>query len=113
MYRKSLLMEQAHLAAKEIYELSLQFPQRYQFSIGDQLRRAVLSIPLNITEGNARRFPKEKKQFLNIAFGSLKETKYLLFFSREMGIVTEKDYLHLFAIIDSLAKLLYGIVYAV
>ena len=111
MERKSELMERAHLTAKEIYKISLNFPQKYQFSIGEQLRRAVLSIPLNITEGNARISSKEKRQFLNIAFGSVKEVKYLIFFCKEVDLLNENDYRRLFAIIDNLAKLLYGVLH--
>lgn len=80
MKRKNVLMEKVHLVAKEIFLITLKFPQIYQFSLGEQLRRAVISTPLNITEGNARISDKEKKQFFNVAYSSLKEVKYLLYF---------------------------------
>lgn len=54
-------MKKTHEIAKSIYLLTLIFPQRYQFSLGEQLRRSILSVPLNITEGNARLSDKEKK----------------------------------------------------
>jgi len=67
MKRKSILMEKVHKITKEIFLITLKFSQIYQFSIGEQLRRSLLSIPLNITEGNARESEKEKKQFFNFA----------------------------------------------
>lgn len=90
MKRKSILMEKTHQVAKKIFILTINFSQIYQFSIGEQLRRAILSIPLNITEGNARNSNKEKKQFFNIAYSSLKEVKYLLYFCLEIKLINEK-----------------------
>ncbi|MEI8346777.1 MAG: four helix bundle protein [Pseudomonadota bacterium] len=44
----------------------------------DQLLRASSSVALNLSEGNARRTEKEKRQFFHIAFGSLRETQTIL-----------------------------------
>jgi len=107
--RKSILVVNSHQLAKEIYLLTLTFPQKHQFSIGEQLRRAVLSIPLNITEGNARIYDKEKRQFLSIAFSSLKEVKYLLYFCNEINLIDKKKYEDLILKLDTLAKLLFGL----
>ena len=92
MKRKSILMEKVHNITKKIFLLTLNFPQIYQFSLGEQLRRAVLSISLNITEGNARNSNKEKKQFFNIAFSSLKEVKYLLYLITDINLISKKEY---------------------
>lgn len=110
MKRKSILMEKTHQVAKKIFILTINFSQIYQFSIGEQLRRAILSIPLNITEGNARNSNKEKKQFFNIAYSSLKEVKYLLYFCLEIKLINEKDYKEIFYQLDEVAKLLYGLI---
>ncbi|MCX7955518.1 MAG: four helix bundle protein [Patescibacteria group bacterium] len=110
MKRKSVLMEKIHLICKKVYLLTLRFNQIYQFSIGEQLRRAVLSIPLNITEGNARTSNKEKKQFFNIAYSSLKEVKYLLYFCLEINLIDKKDYEEIFFEFDEIGKLLYGLI---
>lgn len=103
------LSERARPIAKEIYELTLKFPQVHQFSIGEQLRRASLSIALNITESGARKNYGEKKQLLNIAFGSLKETKFLLEFSRDIKIISAPE--RLCSQLEELAKILYVIIY--
>jgi len=108
---KSLLFDLADDLAKKAYKISLDFSYKHQSSIGDQLRRAVLSVVLNIVEGGARKTVKEKRQFLNIAFSSLKEVKYLIYFCREMKMIEEKDFSIIIEKINYLAKLLYGFLY--
>jgi|YNPBryunderm2012_1023409.scaffolds.fasta_scaffold32483_2 four helix bundle protein len=110
MKRKSVLMEKVHDVVKEIFLITLKFPQIYQFSIGEQLRRSTLSIPLNITEGNARESEKEKKQFLNFAYSSLKEAKYLLYFSKDIDLISEEVYQDIFKKIDEIGRLIYGLI---
>lgn len=48
-------------------------PKQYQYSFGDQLRRAGLSVPNNIAEGSGRKGGKESKNFFNISKGSVYE----------------------------------------
>jgi four helix bundle protein len=79
MVYSNLLFDLSNTSAIKIFKKTLTFPQKYQYSVGDQLRRASLSVVLNIVEGGARISPNEKRQFMNISYGSLKETKYLLY----------------------------------
>ena len=109
--KKNLLFEKADRIAKLIYKLSLNFPQIYQFSLGEQIRRSSLSIILNIVEGEARISNKEKKQFLNISFSSLKETKYLIYFCFDLGLISKEKFEDLIIKINELAKILYGLLY--
>lgn len=50
--------------ANQVMALSEGIPQKYRFSLGEQLRRAALSVPTNIAEGTGRQDDKEKKTFL-------------------------------------------------
>lgn len=63
-----------------IYALSKSFPDDEKFGLTNQIRRASVSIPSNISEGAARKSDKEFIQFLYIALGSLSEleTQYLI-----------------------------------
>ncbi|MBJ7883108.1 four helix bundle protein [Gelidibacter salicanalis] len=63
-----------------VYRLSSQFPSDEKFGLTNQIRRAVVSIPANISEGAGRKGDKELIQFLHIALGSLAEleTHYLI-----------------------------------
>jgi len=111
MELRSKLMDKAHEASKAVYLFTLNLPQKYQFSLGEQLRRSILSVPLNITEGNARLTDKEKRQFLNIAFGSLKEAKYTLFFCKDIGLIECNEYNTLYMRLDELSRILYSIIH--
>lgn len=63
-----------------VYRLTSQFPSDEKFGLTNQIRRAVVSIPANISEGAGRKSDKELIQFLHIALGSLAEldTHYLI-----------------------------------
>ena len=115
MEKKNLLFQLADKISKEGFKISLLLENKFQYSISDQLRRSSLSIVLNIVEGGARTSTKEKRQFLNIAFGSLKETKYLLYFIKELSLIDDKEIFklieNLLVDINHLAKLLYGLLY--
>jgi four helix bundle protein len=64
-----------------VYDVSEHFPKNEVFGVTSQLRRASLSIILNYIEGYARKRKNVYKHFLEISYGSLKDTKYLLYFS--------------------------------
>jgi len=58
---------------KDIYKLTENLSRNYQFSLGDQLRRASLSIVNNIAEGSGKIYKKEKAQFYRISLNSARE----------------------------------------
>lgn len=63
---------------KQIYVFTVSLPSDEKFNISSQLKRAVISVPLNIAEGAARQSDKEFRQFLHVALGSLSEVNTLL-----------------------------------
>ena len=56
-----------------VYDLLKSFPSFERFSMCDQIRRSILSVPSNIAEGSGRSSLKEKVHFIEIAYGSLME----------------------------------------
>ena len=106
-YKNLIVFHKADELAAEIYETTQSFPKTEAYGITSQLRRAALSIPVNIVEGYARKGKKELKHFLNISLGSLAETEYLLSFSVKLGYIrNEPD--HLYKLIDETGKTLWG-----
>ena len=61
--------------------MARQFPHHEQYGLSSQLRRAALSVPLNVLEGYSRQSVKSQANFLRIAYGSLKESIYLIEFA--------------------------------
>lgn len=59
--------------AEEVYELIRKLPVEEKFSLADQMRRAAISVPSNIAEGQGRQSDKEFVHFLHIARGSIAE----------------------------------------
>lgn len=78
--------------ADEMFTLADKLPQKYQFSIGEQLRRASLSVPTNIAEGSGRDSIKEKKYFYRIAKGSIYEVVSLLVIIGKRQLLSRDSY---------------------
>ena len=73
------------------YQLLKKFPKEEQFALCDQLRRAVISVPSNIAEGNGRMAIKEQIHFLEIAYGSLTEVTCQLDIAQSLGYITDTE----------------------
>ncbi len=82
----------SHQLTIEVYKITQVFPKAEQFGLISQVRRSASSVPTNIIEGQARQYKKEFIQFLYIAKGSLEETNYHLFLSKDLGYISELDY---------------------
>lgn len=89
-YRKLQIYERSYAAALAVYKMTQEFPRREQGGITDQMRRASVSIPLNIAEGYAKKeSQKEFRRFLMMAVGSTDELRVLLDFAKDLGYVDE------------------------
>ncbi len=75
-----------------VYRVTRSFPKEELYSSVSQWRRSTLSIILNYIEGYARKKPLVQLNFLEQSYGSFKESKYLLFFSKNQQFITEDDY---------------------
>jgi len=95
---------------KQIYFLSAKFPREEIFGLTSQLRRSALSVILNFIEGYARRRGPKCKTFINflyISYGSLKESKYLLYLACHLGYLSQDDYNILITQADQIGAMLY------
>lgn len=105
-YEKLNVWKLSHELALQTYEMTKKFPREERFGITAQLRRAALSIPTNLAEGNARRHPKEYLRYCDIARGSLAEVRYLLRFALDLTALSLEDYVELSAGYESAGRML-------
>ncbi|MFC0876142.1 four helix bundle protein [Saccharicrinis sp. FJH2] len=75
----------------DIYKATHYFPESEVFGLISQLRRAVVSVPSNLAEGAGREFPKELKQFVNIARGSAVEIETQLIIAGRLSYINSEE----------------------
>lgn len=76
----------------------------------DQMKRASLSIILNIAEGSSRFSNKDRRRFMIISRGSVFECAALLDYLHDCNKIDRKDYDNLIPLLEELSKMLYGII---
>jgi four helix bundle protein len=107
-WKKLEVWQLANKFAVDVYHATEELPKEELYGLTSQLRRAALSVPTNIVEGHSRSGDKELARFLDIALGSLGETRYLLFFSRQIGFLSESSFLVLEPLGQELGAKLYA-----
>jgi four helix bundle protein len=83
-YRDLIAWQKAMDFVVEVYRVTQCFPREEQYGITSQLRRAVVSVPSNIAEGQGRQTTGEFRQFLGHARGSLLEIETQILLSERL-----------------------------
>ena len=92
-YHKLIVWRKAKEFVKLIYQITADFPRAEEYGLKGQIRRAAVSILLNIVEGYRRRSTKEFLRFLtNFSEASLTEVEACLELSLELEFLIQKDY---------------------
>ena len=91
-FEKLEVWQQARKFAVKIYKVTSDFPKDERFSLVDQLRRAVISIALNIAEGSDRKSDKEFIRFLRVAIGSIEEVITGLYISFDLEYLSKEEF---------------------
>lgn len=76
----------------DVYRLTNYFPKNEMYGLTSQIRRAIVSVPSNIVEGSYRNSQKEYFRFLEIAFASLKESRYQFKLAYRLKYLELKDF---------------------
>ncbi|HLP64017.1 four helix bundle protein [Flavobacterium sp.] len=106
-FKKYDIWQLSHLLTLEIYKITSLFPKEEIYGLSSQIRRAVSSIPTNISEGCGRNSDKEFNQFLNIALGSANETEYLLILPKDLNYISEEQFSDLDSKINTIKSKIY------
>jgi four helix bundle protein len=88
-YEDLVVWQKGMLLAKKTYQLTRTFPSEEKFGLVSQMRRAAISVPSNIAEGQARHTTREFVQFLSHAEGSVAELNTQLLLSVELGFCSK------------------------
>jgi four helix bundle protein len=105
-YRDLLVWQKGMALAKQVYSLTRSFLEDERFGLIAQMRRAAVSVPSNIAEGQARHGKKEFVQFLSHAEGSLAELDTQLALAIELGYPRDPNDYRSIALVRELQRML-------
>lgn len=90
-YRDLLAWQKAMDLVISIYKVSALFPKEEKYSLTQQIRRAVVSVPSNIAEGYGRKHRGDYTHHLSIANGSLKEVETQLIVAGRLVYINQEQ----------------------
>lgn len=99
MYYRFENLESWQLARKfisKIYNITEKFPKNELFGLTNQIRRATVSIALNIAEGSERKSDVEFRRFLRISIGSLSEAITGLYVALDLRFINRREFDNLY-----------------
>jgi four helix bundle protein len=109
-YQDLIAWRKAMDLVTEVYQLTREFPREERYGLTNQLRRAAVSVPSNIAEGQARYSPKEFRLFLSHARGSLVEIETQLMIAQNLEYGSTHEIERLLDRASELGKILNGLV---
>ena len=110
-YRGLKVYEKSYKLFLDMYEFTKKLPKEEMYGITSQMRRAALSVPLNIAEGYGRKAnSRAYRQFLYIARGSCNEMQVLVDAVRDLGFVNQVTHDDLFNRYEEILRMLTGLI---
>ncbi|HPI67037.1 MAG TPA: four helix bundle protein [bacterium] len=90
-----------------VYNVTCDFPKEEIYGSAAQWRRASLSIILNYIEGYARKKSLVQLNFYEIAYGSFREAKYLLYFAHQRNFINEQKFKRGLVLSEEIGKMIW------
>src|ERR1700745_1193448 len=84
-FQDLVVWRKAHELVLAVYSFTPGLPKEETYGLKLQMRRAAVSIPANIAEGFRRRGKADKARYMNMAEGSLEESRYYLILAKDLG----------------------------
>jgi four helix bundle protein len=109
-YTDLIVWQEAMDLVTEIYRLTSKLPQAELFGLTSQLRRAAVSIPSNIAEGQGRLSKGEFRVFLGNARGSLSELETQILITRNLDLIDEIEAARLLEMANEVGRTLNGLI---
>lgn len=109
-YKELIVWQKAMDVAEEAYTLVNKLPKDEQFALSNQIRRAAISIPSNIAEGQSRNSTKEFIHFLGIANGSKSELETQLRLCVKIGYLKDDEIIRAMDNLQEVGKMIYALI---
>jgi four helix bundle protein len=109
-YRDLTVWQKSMDLVVEIYRLSKRFPADEHWGLTSQIRRAAVSIPANIAEGNGRVYRADYVRFLSIARGSLREVETQLQIAVRLEYLPRQDAIQVWNLLQEVGRLITGLI---
>ena len=90
-YRQLVAWQKAFELVRKIYDLTKNFPKEETYGLMSQIRRAAVSVPSNIAEGQGRDSTKEFLHHLSIAYGSLMEVETQILIAKSLEYLKSEE----------------------
>jgi four helix bundle protein len=108
-YTDLIAWQKAMDVVAEVYKATRLFPKEEQYGLTSQLRRAVVSVPSNIAEGQGRWSDREFAHYLSIAHGSVREAETQILISERLGYIDARKRAELIAMTAEVGRLINGL----
>jgi four helix bundle protein len=108
-YKDLIVWQKAMDLVEAVYTVTKTFPKEEIYGLTSQLRRAAVSIPSNIAEGQGRRSSGEFAHFLSIAHGSLREVETQTLIAERLEYISKQSSMDLMALTSEVGRLLNGL----
>jgi len=112
-FRDLVAWQRAMALVLEVYKVTHGFPREEVFGLSSQLRRAAVSVPSNIAEGQGRSTRGEFAHFLGHARGSLAEVETQLEIAKGLGLIKHEDFEKLMKLVSETGRPLLGLTDAI
>ena len=108
-YRDLFAWQKAMDLVEVVYKATGQFPKEEIYGLANQLRRAVVSIPSNIAEGQGRSSSNDFRRFLAISCGSLREVETQILIARRLDYLNQAQTERLLNLAGEVGRLVNGL----
>ena len=109
-FKELIVWQKSINLVTEIYRITEKFPSNEIYGLTSQLRRASVSVPSNIAEGNTRRSKADYLQFLRIARGSCSEIETQIIISKNLEFIDDNTFETLILNIIEISKMINGLI---
>ena len=108
-YRELIVWQKAMSLVESVYRATNSFPNTEIYGLTSQVRRAAVSIPSNIAEGQGRNTTRDFLHFLSVSQGSLREVETQITIAERLGYIEKQQETTLLELAAEIGRLLHGL----